>query len=557
MSALVLRTFALFAAAAILCCQLLALQGLAARPLHYDENEAMHASWLMAAGKTIYRDFFEDHPPHLALLLESVRPEGDLRRTDVQLWTVRARLLAGACGVIAVGALMLLAWRMTGSYSAPIVVAATLLASSQIWARGLADIRAEAPTLALFWVGVLLLLWDRENTLGRAYRAGLGIGLLFFAAVWNPKWPLESLLMGGLYLHVLWTMRARRRWLLAAVTPPIVLAGIALLPLFTVTNVADYLFFNFRFKAAVVSDFTANAWIVDFFRRAPVWQTASPQHRWFWIVAAMVVAAVGTRVAMPAERRTQWMALALCLSALLEFRFVYPYPYLWAQYLVMVATSASLVYALLPAAVESWVARLPNGALLRPSVAILFIVTATAFTVVALRGKAMSAFRAAPAGWTAYWDGQRRLQASLGPADTVWISPPRHPVAAFDASYYWYNFRESVPSAIREHARYPQFLPTVRFADLPPCQTGLAEHARFLELGDWMPFLDGVCSCAEGAFRAGALTPTRALAIFEVGRSAPPEPEGEAWLRRTRWLWSDLCRRQQIFLQGGQLNINP
>jgi hypothetical protein len=163
------RTLALIAAAAILVLQLLAVHGLAGRPLHYDENEYMHASWLMAAGKHIYRDFFEDHPPHLALMLHGVLPrvdqQTDLLQTDVRQWTIHARQVSGAFGAIAVGAVMLFAWRMTRAPAAPIVVAATLLASSQIWARGLADIRAEAPTLALFWVGVVLLTWSAEATL--------------------------------------------------------------------------------------------------------------------------------------------------------------------------------------------------------------------------------------------------------------------------------------------------------------------------------------------------------------------------------------------------------
>lgn len=555
MSAIVLRTFALFAAAAILCCQLLAVHGLAGRPLHYDENEAMHASWLMAAGKDIYRDFFEDHPPHLGLMLQSVLPDGDLRRTDVQLWTIRARQLSGALGVIAVGALMLFAWRMTRSPAAPIVVAATLVGSSQIWARGLADIRAEAPTLALFWVGVVLLTWNRESTSAQAFRAGLGIGLMFFAAVWNPKWPLESLLMGAVYLHFLWTIRARPRLVIAAIVPALIVAAVAVLPLFTVTTVSDYVFFNFRFKSAVVSDFTANAWIVDFFERVPVWRSASPQHRWYWIVAAIVVAAAALRAWKPAERRLVWIALALCASALIEFRFVYPYPYLWAQYLVMVATSASLVYAMLAAALEDLASRVPSEPRFGFVAGAVLLSLAALVALKSLREKTLSAFREPPAAWTSYWNVQRSLQASLGPEDTVWISPPRHPVAAFDASYYWYNFRESAPSAIRARAQYPRFLPPDGFGDLPPCRAD--GNVRYIELGDWMPFLDGVCSCAERAFNGGALTPMDALGIFEIGASHPPSPKGAAWMQRTRGLWSDLCRQQQIFLRGGRLNITP
>lgn len=555
-----MRIVAVIAAAAVLVLQLLAVHALAGRPLHYDENEYLHASWLMAAGQRIYRDFFEDHPPHLFLLLQSVLPDGDLRAIDVHAWTVRARLLCGAFGTVAVGAVALFAWRMTGVASAPLVAAATLLASSQIWSRGLTDIRAEAPTLALFWVGLVLLTWDAprvppdrhpersegspdragDRSSGRAsldfarddtaaaWRAGAGIGLMFFANVWNPKWPLESLLAGGYFLWLLWRTR---RWV--ALVPAALIAALALLPLVTVTNVRDYVFFNFRLKAEVVGDFTSNPWIVDFFTRFPIWASARPQHRWWWIVAAILLAILAMRVWKPAEPRLAWIALTLAASALIEFRFIYPYPFLWAQYLVMVAMTAALVYALI-------------AALLPRRAQMAVVIGAALFAIVPLQRKA---FTDVPASWPRYWSTQRTLQSSLAPGDRVWISPPRHPVAALDASYYWYNFRESAPSAIRLQSKYPQFLPAIRFHDLPPCHL----RARYVEFGDWMPFLDNVCACAQDAFNSGKLAPTQALGIFEVTTA----PRQEPWLQRTRGLWSDLCRRQEVFLRGGQLNIAP
>jgi hypothetical protein len=520
------RRIALVAAAVILVMQTAAVIGLAGRPLHYDENEYLHASWLMGAGKTIYRDFFEDHPPHLGLFLHDVMPGGEPRAIDVHAWAVRARILSGAFGTIAVAAVMLFAWRMTRAPAAPIVAAATLLTSSQIWARGLADIRAEAPTLALFWVGIVLLTWSTEASRAQALRAGAGIGLMFFATVWNPKWPLECALGGAYFIWYLWKTRR-----LEALAPAIVIAFVALLPLFTVTTPRDYLFFNFQLKSEVVGEFTSNPWIVSFFEKVPVWSSASPQHRWWWVVTAMILGVIGLRVRKVAEPRLAWIALAICASSLLEFRFVYPYPYLWAQYLVMIATSAALVYALV-------------ASLLPERVQLIVLVAATIAAIVPLQRKA---FSAEPVSWTRYWATQRVLQTSLGPNDTVWISPPRHPVAAFDASYYWYNFRESAPSAIRAAARHPEFLPRIGFNDLPPCHL----RARYVEVGDWMPFLDGVCRCVER--NQSRLAPTPALAIFEV--DSPPR--NEAWFERTRGLWSDLCRKQDLFLRGGQLNIAP
>lgn len=535
-----MRALALLAAAALLVCHLLGIYALAGRPMHYDENEYMHTSWLMAAGKRIYRDFFEDHPPHLGILLQSVRPAGDLHAVDVRAWTVRARLLSGAFGTIALLAIMLFAWRMTRTAAAPIVAAATLLASSQIWARGLTDIRAEAPTLALFWCGVVLLTWTSEASLVQALRAGSGIGLIFFANVWNPKWPLESLLMGVLFLHGLWTLR-RARWIVAALASAAAVALVAVLPLFTVTTFRDFVFFNFQLRASVVP-FSANPWVVRFFEEYPVWTTAAAQHRWYLIVAALAVVIAGLVLRrLDADRRLAWIAVALAVSALLEFRFVYWYPYLWAQYLVMVATTAALVYALLPSLLPSRV---------RP----VLLVAAALFALVRLVPLAQSIGAGTPASWTRYWTRLRAMQTALGPNDTVWISPPRHPVAAFDASYYWYNFRESAPPMIRAAAKHPEFIPPTGFGDLPPCRPGTV---KFIELGDWMPYLDGVCRCVERAARSGRLSPTDSLAIFEVDAARPPTREGEAWMQRTRGLWLDMCRRQEVFLRGGQLNITP
>jgi hypothetical protein len=574
----VLRTLAIIAAATILIANLLAIGGLSGRPLHYDENEYLHASWLMAAGETIYRDFFEDHPPHFFVMLHSVVPGGDLRAIDVEQWTIGARWLTGLFGTIAACAVMLFAWRVTRSPAAPVVAGAALLASAQIWSRGLTDIRAEGPSLALFWVGVVLLTWSVDGSRVQALRAGTGIGLLFFAAVMNPKWPLESLLLGGYYLHFVW--RARR-WFVAAVAPAVAIALVALLPLVTLTTPREYLFFNYQLKAAVVGDFTANPWIVDFFTRNPVWSTTSWWYRWYVVVGALVVASAGVisrrRVSpaltaphpeplpvpgrgdweepssqslLPSARGESgpakagpdegsvasvpgWLALALAVSALLEFRFFYPYPYLWAQYLVMIATTAAVVYGMV-------------AALLPRRVQALVIVVVTIAAMVPLGRRAQSVFQDRPASWSRYWAMQRTLQR----ADRVWISPPRHPVATYDASYYWYNFRESAPSAIRLQSRFPEFLPPISFRNLPPCTL---QGVQYVELGDWMPFLDDVCRCAETAYRGGRLTPAEPLGIFAVDSSQPPA----AWGARTRDLWSDLCRRQEVFLRGGQLNISP
>jgi len=197
----------------------------------------------------------------------------------------------------------------------------------------------------------------------------------------------------------------------------------------------------------------------------------------------------------------------------------------------MVATTASLIYALIAShnRTVSWIA----------------LIATVVFALVHLQPLAASAFANEPKSWLRYWTTLAKLQTP----NPISISPPRHPVAAYDASYYWYNFRESVPSMIRARNRYPEFIPAIAFSDLPPC----ALNAQYIEIGDWMPFLDGVCGCAQNAFNGGKLAPTQALGIFEVTNEKRDAP----WLARTRGLWSDLCRRQEVFLRGGQLNITP
>jgi hypothetical protein len=508
------------AAVVILLCHVVAVAGMAGRPLHYDENEYLHASWLMAAGKTIYRDFYEDHPPHLSLFLQTVMPGGDVHATDVRAWTVRARWLSALFGTAALGAVMLFAWRMTRSPAAPVIAAAAFLASQPNWTRAIADLRAEAPTLALFWIGFLLLAWSTEATRAQAMRSGTGIGLVFAATVWNPKWPLEAVIAGALYLWVLWRLR-KPRLIAAAVLPAIFLAVLALLPIVLTTTFRDFVFFNVRLKAVVAGELAQSAWIQELFRDASMWDRSAPQHRWWLVVPAIGIAALLIRRRTPANPRLAWLALALAAASLLEIRFLYPYPYLWPQYLVMMAAAASLVYALVAAAD----ARVAAGAMV---VLLLFV-------LVTIGPMAALVARPAPRPWNEYWATQRGMQQSLRPTDRVWISPPRHPVAAFDASYYWYNFRDSVPAAIRLRERFPELLPAVSFTELPPCRL---DTVRYLELGDWMTALDRACPCAERAFASGKLAPTPAIGIFEV----TAERRRAAWLEQTRHLWANLCR---------------
>lgn len=531
------RVAAIVALAAILAGNLVVVVVMLDRPMHYDENEYMHSSWLIAAGKTIYRDFYEDHPPHFFLLLRSVLP-GEVLHVDVRVWTMRARLLMGLCGTALVVLLGVFAWRISGEPVAAVVAAAVMLSSAQMWARALNDVRAEAPTLMLFWAGVVLLTWSGQLGRSQAIRAGSGIGLMFIAELTNPKWPLEGLVMGAVFLHYLWrAWRDERRIVIWAIAPAVLLAIVAVAPMLTVTTFADYVHYVFVLKMRVASEFTSQAWVQETFRRHPLWATTDAHLRWWWFGAAAVIVtcALASRRWTPPRVRLAWIAIALHAAALVEMRFLLPYPYLWAQYLVMIAATAAIVYALLPFALAALAERL------RPWIVGAALIVAVIGTFVPLRSIIAAGLRH-PKAWDVYWERIADLQSRLRPGDTVWISPPRHPVAAFDASYYGYSFAEGVPVLANADE-----LPLCRLA------SGAKTNIRFIELGPWIPHLEGSCQCGSAAYERGALQPTDWFAIFEV-RSAsttPPSPRARAWLAYTQKVWPNLCAYDHFFAGEG------
>jgi hypothetical protein len=611
-----IRIVALIVAAAILLLHVAAVFAVLDRPMHYDENEYLHASWLMAAGKRIYVDFFEDHPPHLFVLLQAVMPGGDPHTIDVLDWTRRARLLSALFGTTAVAMVMLFAWRATRDPAAAAVAAAMLLSSPRVWARGLSDIRAEAPTLALFWVGVVLLTWSTEGRRSQALRAGLGIGLLFFVAVWNPKWPLESAVMGIYFLWYLGRLWNAGRPLVAhALWPALVLAVLAFVPILATARFSDYILFIARLKAGTAEAFANAEWVKQSFARAPLWTTIEPQFRWGWVAGALVLVVTALCVSSirsvwtSGERRFRLIAVALTVAALLEIRFLYPYPYVWAQYLMLLATASAVLYPVVFSAIGAMVRSLAGE---RPAVklvwifvlaalsigltaivalpmleqragslmwwlcllAILLAWTPTALAVLfaatnaethglpmlsaACAMGAMALLGLGPivaaglrpnAAWKGYWLRQADLQARTGREGTVFISPPRHPVAVFDAAYYWYSFKEAAPHAIRYRQEHPAStaLPAFTFSDVPPCR--IASNVRFVEAGSWAFDFDGTCRCVETAWRQRQLRPTEYVAIFETNADPrqPLSPRGMEWAAGTAPLWENLCSYRATF----------
>ena len=605
-----IRIVALVVAAAILLLHVAAVFAVLDRPMHYDENEYLHASWLMAAGKRIYVDFFEDHPPHLFVLLQGVMPGGDPHTIDVLDWTRRARLVSALFGTLVVAMVMLFAWRATRDPAAVTVAAAMLLSSPRVWARGLSDIRAEAPTLALFWAGVVLLSWSTEARRSQALRAGIGIGLMFFAAVWNPKWPFESAVMGAYFLWYLVRLwNARRPLVVHALWPALVLAMLAFVPIMATARLSDFILFIVRLKAGTAEAFANAEWVKQSFARAPLWTTIEPQFRWWWVAGALATVAAASCI--PAirsawtsgEQRFRLIAVALTAASLLEIRFLYPYPYVWAQYLMLYATASAVLYPVAFSAIAAMVRSLAGdrsvvklvwifvmaalsigltvivalplleqrASSLMWSLCLLAILLAWVPTVLAVLFAATNAetdglpMLAAACGmgamallglgpivaaglrpntaWKGYWSRQADLQARTGRDGTVFISPPRHPVAVFDAAYYWYSFKEAAPHAIRYRQAHPAStaLPAFAFTDVPPCTIG--PKVRFVEAGSWAFDFDGTCRCVEAAWRQRQLVPTEYVAIFETNADPrqPLAPRAMQWAEGTAPLWENLC----------------
>src|SRR5207248_1476039 len=129
----------------------------------------------------------------------SFAPRGNVPVDAIRTYVGRARVLAALAGTLAALCVAAVAVRITGRLLAGVVSLAALLVPGWTSARAIFDFRSEPFTLLLFWLGVLLVT-SRKTVL-----AGIGIGLVAAAGVWNPKWPAESLV-----ILVLFGYRMRR-----------------------------------------------------------------------------------------------------------------------------------------------------------------------------------------------------------------------------------------------------------------------------------------------------------------------------------------------------------
>lgn len=468
---------------------------------HVDEAEYLHAGYLLHDGQRVYRDFFEHHSPLLFQLLAPLVPGvATFTVDDVGDYIGRARTVMSLLGLLCLGVAGWLAWRISRWPGAPLVVMAPLLVAPATWLRGLTDVRNDVPSLMLFWGGAALLLHQWPTARRQAICSGIGIGLAFASALWNPKWPLVSLFLGGVYLFRVWRSW-KSRTLAWALAPAAALVAITLGAIRSASTFTDYINFTFRYSMSLGDWF---AGLNQPFFDNPL-KFCPPAFKGLWpILAAVVIIALLLRGRLDAVQRWQLGAVAaLAALAALEVRFVAPYPNLWAQFFMMWCFTMAVVYA---TAAGMLIELVPRPARDGVGIAVIVAVAAVVMVFVAPR------MRAQPLTAETYYPTMTHMLAELRPADTVWLGVGNHPIAARDAHYYWFGFNEHVAHILetQQRGQAPAFLPKLQELDLPPCRAarGLDRNVRFVSTGHDLVRLPLTQRCADFLVRSGrALVP--------------------------------------------------
>jgi hypothetical protein len=481
------------ALAAIVVLHVVALVRLVDRTaLDGDESEFLHAGLRMARGERIYVDFAEHHAPIVFQLLSH------LDHQDLRAYVRRARAFSTVCGAIALAAAAFLVWRATRRLYAPAILIGGLAAEPLIMARAFADVRSEPLALALVLLGALLIvIAPRRPAVG-----ALGVGLIVFAFLVNPKWPLSSLAL--CLVFVIGAAPARRlAYAAVAAAGAFLLLAVSIDP----RTYFDFVFLLNRalFRWKMQYDANVIGLLPPFFFCPTM---LLPK---FVVPAAVLVAFAAARVRDAfADVRLVWGSLLLAATSLIELRFVHPFPVvLWPQYLIVWAFAASAIYALVPQAVV---------ALVPPRVKPVARATAVVFTSIALLQGIVNMPTGSIDPATKITG---RLAGMLGPGDTVFLGMNRHPLGAVDASYYWFGFSDVVPASLA-FAKTPRgraILPPIREEDLPPCrlERGLDPHLRLVgsESLEALPIVKG---CVQRLLARGVLVRTRAAGVYRVRR---------------------------------------
>lgn len=400
---------------------------------------------------------------------------------------------------------------MTGGLIAPLIASATLLGSNLLWYRGLTDVRIDPPALFLFWTGALFLLGDWRSERWRPSLAGLGIGLVSVAALVNPKWPFESVILGGVYVILLYrTFRARPAAIVPMIGIPLLCAGGTLAFITSAATLRDYVFFTFRYNMAMGSWFAArpDLYAVTFAGGRPFLECDAAFKGVLPVAALLIVPAIAFAplARRQADVRSYRILLALALAAFLEIRFVFPYPNLWTQYYLQWSFILALIYGVTAAEIVSRT----RGALAPVTIAVIAVV------LLCLNLPSSSSSRG-----PAHWPLRSALQRQLRPGETVWLETPVHPIGAPDASYCWFSFDDLTPFSLDYAARHPDApLPRLTDRDLPVCRAerGLEPHLRFVSGGGFIEALPETKRCLARMIASGRAVPWPANSVWELRR---------------------------------------
>jgi hypothetical protein len=494
------------------------LIGAIVRVPHVDETEQLQGSIMLARGERMYTDFFEHHPPFFFELLSTFAPVSS-GETALDNYLIRARALAAAFGTVAFAMAAWILWKASGRVYTVIIFVALILSAPPLWERAFTEVRSEPPSLALWWTGAVLVLLPAVCSRRKAILRGVGLGLVAQACLWNPKWPVTSVVIGVIFLLATRRdFRVSRANAFAAVITAIAVASAGLAVIAATTGLRNFVDHTFGFTAALVQWSRATQAASP--RAADAWVHCPAIFRLIYVVPASAVVALGLWWRRDAVRDAALVVsiLALTAAALIEIRFVYPYPALWLQYFVLWGILAAMTIALLPQVCASFIETVapPAAALTKYVIAILTLLSLLAAT------------NAVPADWDRsdpYRVSSRYLRSRLGPDDTVWIDMTRYPLGIRRASYYWFGFRDVVPAALQyaQTTRGATTLPQLREADLPPCrlERGMDPNLRFLAARLHYERLPIVAGCFDRLLASGRIAPTPFSDVYAVVRSAP------------------------------------
>lgn len=487
---------------------------------HFDESQYLHAAWKMAQGERLYRDFAEDHAPFLFQLFALLMPEGgvsDYPLLDAPAYFQRARLLTALLGTLALLAGALIVRKAAGAPEAAAIFVAALAGTEAYWRLGIADARNDPFALFLMLSGALLIL--ESCTRGRltVLFSGLGMGLVTVAFLWNPKWPLESLVVGIAWLVKLYEAACLQRrnaivGILAAIAP----VAVALVIINSAASLRDYVFFTFEFNAAL------NAWLGPLHgTEAPLTHCPAAFHPvWVFPALALVVTA-----ALLEKRRLPLVLATFVLAAGIEIRFLYVYPAAWPQYFLFWSLSSAAVYACVPRAILtlSGATRVRLGEramrLLQTGLPVAAVVGAVTYSLAGLWAQTI----VPTAVKREYWSSMSRMQKSLARGGTVWMEAPVHPTGAPDAHYYWFAFEDLLPFALAyaKTEKGSRFLPASSQSDLPICRVerGADNDLRFVsDLKRLEKLTPEAVGCFTRLVDSGRLVPGPAPRTYEVSR---------------------------------------